>query len=109
MSEPGRQGGQSDAALDRDAVVALLTGLPDWTLAAEGDEIRREFRFQDYYRTLAFVNAVAWIAHREDHHPDLEVGYNRCLVRYRTHSVSGLSRKDFRSAAQVDALLQVRE
>lgn len=54
---------------------------------------------------MAFVNAIAWIAHREDHHPDLEVGYSKCRVRYSTHDVGGLSLNDFISAAKVDHLL----
>jgi 4a-hydroxytetrahydrobiopterin dehydratase len=63
------------------------------------------FQFKNYYETMAFVNAVAWVAHREDHHPDLEVGYNKCTVRYSTHSVGGLSENDFICAAKVDSLL----
>jgi 4a-hydroxytetrahydrobiopterin dehydratase len=77
----------------------------DWTLDAGSDAIRRNFRFKNYYETMAFVNAVAWIAHSEDHHPDLEVGYNRCLVRYTTHTVDGLSENDFICAAKIDALI----
>ncbi len=76
----------------------------DWTLAEDGLSIRREFRFGNYYETIAFVNALAWVAHREDHHPDLEVGYNRCQVRYSTHSAGGLSDNDFICAARIDAL-----
>ena len=77
----------------------------DWTLSGDNKSISRTFRFKDYYQTLAFVNALAWIAHGEDHHPDLEVGYNRCLVRYSTHAVGGLSENDFICAAKIDALL----
>jgi 4a-hydroxytetrahydrobiopterin dehydratase len=77
----------------------------DWTLAADNKSISRTFRFKNYYQTLAFVNALAWVAHREDHHPDLEVGYNRCLARYITHTVGGLSENDFICAARIDALL----
>jgi len=77
----------------------------DWTLAGDNTLISRTFRFKNYYQTLAFVNALAWIAHGEDHHPDLEVGYNRCLVRYSTHAVGGLSENDFICAARIDALL----
>ncbi|EGQ63942.1 pterin-4-alpha-carbinolamine dehydratase, partial [Acidithiobacillus sp. GGI-221] len=64
-----------------------------------------EFRFKNFYETMAFVNAVAWISHREDHHPDLELGYNRCVVHYSTHAIGGLSENDFICAARVDALL----
>jgi 4a-hydroxytetrahydrobiopterin dehydratase len=77
----------------------------DWMLAADNKSINRTFHFRNYYQTLAFVNALAWIAHGEDHHPDLEVGYNRCLVRYSTHAVEGLSENDFICAARIDALL----
>jgi len=76
----------------------------DWSLGEDGKSISRTFKFKNYYHTIAFVNAVAWIAHREDHHPDLEVTYNRCQVRYSTHAIGGLSENDFICAAKVDAL-----
>ena len=91
-----------DAALSAseiDAGIALLAG---WQTGAKRDEIRKEFRFADYFHTMAFVNAVASIAHREDHHPDLEVHYNRCVVRYSTHDVGGLSLNDLICAAKVE-------
>jgi len=91
-------------ALDRTAVAALLAQIPNWTLNDTGNGINRIFRFKNYYETMAFVNALAWIAHREDHHPDIEVGYNRCLVRFSTHSVKGLSNNDFICAAKLNAL-----
>lgn len=75
-----------------------------WSLDENGKSIEREFRFADFYGTIAFVNAIAWIAHREDHHPDLQVGYNRCVVRYTTHAIDGLSDNDFICAAKIDAL-----
>ncbi len=86
------------------AVAALLQQVPQWRL--EGTAIAREFHFRDYHQTIAFVNASAWISHREDHHPDLEVGYQRCVVRYTTHAIGGLSANDFICAAKIDALLQ---
>lgn len=91
-------------ALSRAEVERYLGQVHDWKLSDSGQEIRREFRFKNYHETMAFVNAVAWIAHVEDHHPDLEVGYNRCVVRWSTHSVGGLSENDFIGAARVDAL-----
>lgn len=75
-----------------------------WSLAADGDAIHRTFKFDDYYRTMAFVNALAFIAHREDHHPDLGVHFNRVEVRYSTHDVGGLSENDFICAAKAEAL-----
>lgn len=91
--------------LDDAAVSALLGKIhADWALNDSGKEIRREFRFKGYYKTIAFVNAVAWIANSEGHHPDLEVSYNRCLVRYTTHAIDGLTDNDFICAAKIDAL-----
>lgn len=90
-----------EAGLAPDQVAELLRQLPEWQASPGGDEIRAEFRFDDYFHTMAFVNAVASIAHREDHHPDLEVGYNRCVVRYSTHDVGGLSLNDFICASKV--------
>jgi len=71
---------------------------------AEAKEIRRTFAFENYYVSMAFVNAVAWIAHGEDHHPDMTVGYNKVTVAFQTHSVGGLSENDFICAAKIDAL-----
>ncbi len=67
--------------------------------------LKSSFSFANYFETLAFVNAVAFIAHRHDHHPELQVHYNRCVVRFNTHDVAGISSTDFDCAAQVDALL----
>jgi 4a-hydroxytetrahydrobiopterin dehydratase len=77
----------------------------DWSLNDDATEIRREFRFKGFHRTMGFVNALAWIANQENHHPDMEVGWGRCLVRFTTHSIEGLSENDFICAAKVDALL----
>jgi len=95
---------EGKSALDRAEAQRWLGAIPEWKLNDTASGIERTFRFDDYYRTLAFVNALAFIAHREDHHPDLEVGYNRCTVRFSTHSVKGLSENDFICAAKIDAL-----
>ncbi|MGD8977644.1 MAG: 4a-hydroxytetrahydrobiopterin dehydratase [Gammaproteobacteria bacterium] len=92
--------------MDRKQAEPLLGKLhEDWSLNDDGTEIRRDFRFKGFYRTMAFVNAVAWVANGEGHHPDLEVGWGHCLVRYTTHAIKGLSRNDFICAAKIDALL----
>jgi 4a-hydroxytetrahydrobiopterin dehydratase len=75
-----------------------------WVLAPDAKAIARAFKFKDFYRTMSFVNALAHIANIEDHHPDLEVGYDHCHVRYATHAVGGLSDNDFICAAKIDAL-----
>ena len=92
------------APLGRADAERLLAEIPGWSLNDTAGEIDRTFRFKNYYETIAFVNALAWIVHREDHHPDLEVGYNRCRVRFSTHSVKGLSENDFICAARINAL-----
>lgn len=91
-------------ALSPDEARKWLAEIPGWQLDDRGGTISRRFDFGNYYETLAFVNALAFVAHREDHHPDLEVGYNRCTVRYSTHSAGGLSENDFICAAKISAL-----
>ncbi|OUD14974.1 4a-hydroxytetrahydrobiopterin dehydratase [Thioflexithrix psekupsensis] len=76
-----------------------------WQLSDDGREIMRTFQFKNFYETMAFVNAVAWIAHREDHHPELTVGYKTCVIHYSTHALNGLSENDFICAAKIDALV----
>lgn len=88
---------------EAEAMLARLHA--DWSLNDEATEIRRDFRFKGFNRTMGFVNAVAWISNNEDHHPDLEVGWGHCLVRFSTHAINGLSENDFICAAKVDALL----
>jgi len=83
----------------------LLPDVPGWEVVEDGHALSRTFTFKDYYRTIAFVNALAWMANREDHHPDLSVHYNRCVVRYSTHDVGGLSENDFICAAKAETLV----
>jgi len=84
---------------------ALLKQLDaGWQLDADARALRRAFSFRDFYRTMSFVNALAHLANIEDHHPDLELGYNYCRVRYTTHAIKGLSENDFVCAAKIDRL-----
>lgn len=83
----------------------LLLQLDGWE--QHGAVIDKTFEFKNYYHTMAFVNAVAWLSHREDHHPDLLVEYNKCRVAYTTHAIKGLSENDFICAAKVDALFKI--
>jgi 4a-hydroxytetrahydrobiopterin dehydratase len=96
---------KGDPSLTAEEAKQLLQQLHDWSLSQEDQAIQRSFKFKNYYETIAFVNAIAWIANREDHHPDMEVSYNRCVIHYSTHSVGGLSENDFICAAKIDALL----
>lgn len=94
-------------ALSATEIVASLARLDGWKLTGDGDQvaIEKTFSFADYFETIAFVNALAWVAHRQDHHPDLSVHYNRCVVRFNTHDAGGISATDFDCAAQADALV----
>ena len=91
--------------LTAEQAAALLAQISkDWVLTDGAHAIRREFRFRDFYRTMSFVNALVHIANIEDHHPDLEVGYNYCRVQFTTHAIKGLSENDFICAAKIDRL-----
>jgi 4a-hydroxytetrahydrobiopterin dehydratase len=95
-------GGQA-TALEEAAIAAHLVTLSGW--ARVGGEIRRTFAFKNYYETMAFVNASAWVSHEQDHHPDMSVHYNKCVVSYSTHDAGGITLNDFICAAKLDALV----
>jgi 4a-hydroxytetrahydrobiopterin dehydratase len=94
-------------ALTPTEVVTRLAAAPGWQLTGTGPDvaIEKTFAFANYHETMAFVNAVAFIAHAQDHHPDLSVHYSRCVVRFSTHDVQGLTETDFECASAIDALL----
>jgi 4a-hydroxytetrahydrobiopterin dehydratase len=95
----------SEHRLNEARVRELLPEVPGWDLVEGGHALSKTFQFANYYETMAFVNALAYVAHREDHHPDLGVHYNRCVVRFSTHDVGGLSENDFICAAKAEALV----
>ena len=86
-------------------IAAMLGKLNGWT--HRDGVITKTYHFPNYWLTMAFVNATAWISHREDHHPDLAVGYNTCRVDYSTHAIQGISQNDFICAAKLDALVEL--
>jgi 4a-hydroxytetrahydrobiopterin dehydratase len=98
-------GGQAIALSDAD-IKNNLAQLNGWSHV--GNEIKKTFAFKNYHETMAFVNASAWVSHREDHHPDMSVHYNRCVVAYSTHDAAfgkgGITLNDFICAAKLDAL-----
>ena len=105
MIKPRRIRESRGSPFTKEEAKALLSEtLREWSLNEAGTEISRIYKFENYYETMAFVNAVAWITLREGHHPDLEVGFHRCTVRYTTHVLNGLSENDFICATKVDAL-----
>jgi len=91
--------------LDRKRAEELLAQVPGWQVDDEGKTIYRRFEFKGFYKTMAFINAMAWIANQEGHHPDFEGGYNFCLIHFTTHAIDGLSENDFICAAKINALL----
>ncbi len=86
-------------------VEALLAEVPGYQVDAARSTISKEYSFPDFYETIAFVNALAWICNTEDHHPELAVSYDRCRIRFNTHSVGGVSLNDFICAAKTEALI----
>jgi 4a-hydroxytetrahydrobiopterin dehydratase len=93
------------APLTREQSAQLTKQLhADWQLSDDNTSIKRAFKFKNFYNAMSFVNAVAHIANKEDHHPDLEVGYNYCNIKYNTHAIGGLSENDFICAAKIDVL-----
>ena len=94
-------------ALTATEIVSQLARIEGWTLCGEGAQvaIEKTYRFANYFETIAFVNAVAFVAHVADHHPELVVRYNHCVVRFNTHDVAGISVTDFECAERIDAAL----
>jgi 4a-hydroxytetrahydrobiopterin dehydratase len=93
-------------ALNHEQIQLMLPQIDkNWQIAPDIMSIRKVFSFKNYYQTMAFVNALAWIAHQENHHPDLRVSYNQCEVTWSTHALNGLSMNDFICAAKTDKLL----
>jgi len=91
-------------AMNNDEIKTLMPQIPDWKLSEDGKAILRHFSFKDFYHTMAFVNALAFIANQENHHPDLEVGYNYCRIKFFTHAVNGLTQNDFICAAKINKI-----
>lgn len=89
-----------------ESIASLLRELPRWS-HVDG-ALQAEFRFADWWETIAFVNALAWMVHRQDHHPELRVTYDRCTVRFDTHSAGGVTMNDFVCAARTDAIYDAR-
>ncbi len=91
-------------ALSAEEINQLMPEVPAWQVNADHTVISRRYEFKGFYKTMAFVNAIAWIANQENHHPDMEVGYNYCLVKFTTHAINGLTKNDFICAAKINQL-----
>lgn len=94
-------------ALSSTALTQGLSQLPGWSISGDGSSsaLEKSFHFANYFQTMAFVNALAWMAHQEDHHPSLQVDYGRCTVRWNTHDAGGISDTDLDCAQRTDALV----
>lgn len=91
--------------MQQEAALAMLKDLPGWALSEDGRMISRRFEFKGFYKTMSFINAMAWVVNKENHHPDFSAGYDFCEVGFTTHAIDGLSENDFICAAKVSALL----
>jgi len=92
--------------MDRSDADSLLNDLNGWTLSEDGKMISKKFEFKGFFRTMSFINAMAWVVNEEGHHPDFSAGYNYCEVGFTTHAIDGLSDNDFICAARIDALIK---
>jgi 4a-hydroxytetrahydrobiopterin dehydratase len=92
-------------ALAKTEVEKLLAQVSGWELSTDGKRITRAYEFENFHSTIEFVNALAYVIHKEDHHPDLEVSYKTCKVTFWTHTVGGLSMNDFICAAKLNNLI----
>ena len=95
--------------LEPKAITHHLQQLPQWSLNDSGATlaIERSFHFDHYLQTIAFVNAVAWLAEQHNHHPSLHVQYRCCTVQWTTHDAAGLTLLDFDCAQRTDALVNL--
>ena len=93
------------APMEREQAEELLAELNGWELSGDGKMISRRFEFRGFFRTMSFINAMAWVVNKEGHHPDFSAGYNYCKVGFTTHAIDGLSENDFICAAKINALL----
>ncbi|MBD3610657.1 MAG: 4a-hydroxytetrahydrobiopterin dehydratase [Gammaproteobacteria bacterium] len=96
---------QGQATLSDTLIESYLSEIDSqWELVADNTTIQHSYHFKDFHKTMAFVNAVAWIAHQQDHHPDIQLGYNYCTLQFTSHAAQGLTENDFICAAKVDLL-----
>lgn len=82
-----------------------LSELEGWEVPLNYANINKTFHFKNYHQTIAFVNAITWLANKEDHHPKICFDYNSCEVTLATHVVKGLTMNDMIMAAKINALL----
>jgi len=91
--------------MNRAEAEAMMDQVPGWELSDDATTLTRRFEFKGFYKCVSFINAMAWIANSENHHPDFSAGYNYCEVNFTTHAIDGLSENDFICAAKINALM----
>ena len=106
MSLTDKRSVRKATKLDPGRIEALLAEVPGYQVDDARSKISKDYKFADFYETIAFVNALAYIANQEDHHPDLTVSYNKCSVAFSTHDAHGLTENDFICAARVNELIR---
>ena len=106
MSLTDKRSVHKASKLDAGQIEGLIGEVPGYRVDDSRAKISKEYKFADFYETIAFVNALAYIANQEDHHPDLAVSFNRCVVSFSTHDAGGLTENDFICAARVNALIR---
>lgn len=94
-----------DKSLIIPSIESNVSELEGWEAPLNYADIRKTFKFKNYYQTTAFVNAVTWLAHKEDHHPEICFGYNQCKIILTTHVVKGLTMNDMIMAAKINQLI----
>jgi 4a-hydroxytetrahydrobiopterin dehydratase len=90
--------------LTKEQASEMLKEIPGWNFAEDGNSISKQFDFSGFMTTMGFVNAMAWVANTEKHHPDFQVSYNKCVITFTTHAINGLSENDFICAAKIEQL-----
>lgn len=98
--------GGIDALNREDARKFILKIDKDWVLSEDSKSIYREFKFKNHYEVISVINLIAWISHKEDHHPEITFSYNTLLVKFFTYAINGLSENDFICAAKIDNVIK---
>jgi 4a-hydroxytetrahydrobiopterin dehydratase len=106
LEKRSRELPQGTPPLQLSEITRHLAELPGWALEPDAKRIAKTYEFKNFHETIEFVNALAWVIHREDHHPDLEVSYKRCKVTFWTHTVGGVSENDLICAAKIEELVR---
>lgn len=94
----------NDPTLTTADIKELMNAVIDWGVTTNQTVLTKKFSFKNYYQTISFVNAVAWIVHQQNHHPEITINYNSCSIQFSTHSINALSLNDFICAARIDAI-----